>query len=308
MKKIFVLFVSLAFPLILAAQDEATEPELSPLEELRAAAVDQEADFEAAYARAEAADVKASILLESKVLNLLGGSNLQAVLDLIPEMEASADEFVVGQGGFFSSRNQVDGLIENLKALRANQAGDMEAFESHVKEGFWLSPEVSNMFGMSRLVSDHHTSVAQKEAMNNLRVPMDLEILSVDGTTTTLAKAVEGQKAVLLDFWASWCGPCINLMPELKKKADTLPSQGVFVAGMNTDRSDQMRHAREVQEKHGMDMPWLIEPENSPYSTALMINSIPRMILVTPEGKVLFNGHPMDPELNRTLASIGVSL
>ena len=311
MKKILVLLAALVSPLFLTAQSETPDtsaPAQTPLEALRAAAVDQEADFDAAYAAAEAAGVKASILLESKVLNLLGSSDLQAVLAMIPEMEANADEFVVGQGGFFSNRNQVYGLIENLKALRSNQDGNMEDFERHAKEGFWLSPEVSNMFGMSRLISDHHTNVAQKEAMANLRIPMDLEILSVDGTTTTLAKAAEGQKAVLLDFWASWCGPCIMLMPELKKKADTLPSQGVFVAGMNTDRSDQLRHAREVQEEHGMDMPWLIEPENSPYSSALMINSIPRMILLSPEGKVLFNGHPMDPQLTHTLASIGVTL
>ena len=164
------------------------------------------------------------------------------------------------------------------------------------------------MFGMARLIQDHHEKAVQKEAMKNIRIPMDMEIQSVDGSMTTLAKASAGQKAVLLDFWASWCGPCIMLMPELKKKADVLPAQGVFVAGMNTDRSDQLRHAREVQEKHGMDMPWLIEPESSPFSRALSINSIPRMILLTPEGEVLFNGHPMDPELTQTLASIGVSL
>ena len=308
MKRFFVLLAFLVSPLFLTAQDESAEPELSPLEALRAAAVDQEADFDAAYTRAEEAGVEASILLESKVLNLLGGSDLQAVLALIPKMEAHADDFVVGQGGFFSTRMQVYGLIENLKALRANQAGDMEGFERHAKEGFWKSPEVSNMFGMSRLISDHHQQIVQKEAMKNVRIPMDLEIQSVDGSMTTLAKASAGQKAVLLDFWASWCGPCINLMPELKKKADTLPAQGVFVAGMNTDRSDQLRHAREVQEKHGMDMPWLIEPESSPFSRALSINSIPRMILLTPDGEVLFNGHPMDPELTKTLASIGVSL
>lgn len=311
MNKILVLLTALVSPIFLAAQSEtpsAPVPTQTPLEALRAAAVDQEADFDAAYAAAEAAGVKASVLLESKVLNLLGSSDLQAVLNLIPEMEASADEFVVGQGGFFSTRNQVHGLIENLKALRANEAGDMEGFERHTKEGFWKSPEVSNMFGMARLVQDHHEKAAQKETMKNLRIPMDLEIQSVDGSMTTLAKASQGQKAILLDFWASWCGPCIQLMPELKKKADTLPAQGVFVAGMNTDRSDQLRHAREVQEKHGMDMPWLIEPESSPFSRALAINSIPRMILLTPDGQVLYNGHPMDPELTKTLASLGVNL
>ncbi len=308
MNRLYILGIFLFAPLLAHAESHSAVSTEEALEALRASAIDQEADFDAAYATAEKVGIDAPTLLESKVLRLLGGGDLQAVLALIPALEENVDLFAIGEGGFFSTKSQAHGLVENLKAMKAREEGDWEAFEAHVKEGFWKSPELSNMFGISRLITDRHNSLAQKEAMDSLRLPLDLAIQSVDGTTTTLGDMVSGQKAVLLDFWASWCGPCIALMPELKHKAEVLPSQGVYVAGMNTDRSDQLRLAREVQEKHGMDMPWLIEPESSPYSTALMINSIPRMILVGPEGNVLFNGHPMDPELSSTLSSIGVSL
>jgi len=307
MKQYLLSFLLLS-PLSLFAQEQPPITAAQAVEALRAAAVDQESDFDSAYSAAEKAGVEESALLESKVLNLLGGGDLETVYDLIPSMETKAESFAIGAGGFFSNRAQVYGLIENLKALKARDEGDWKAFEAHVKEGFWKSPEISNMFGMSRFVTERHESQAQQEAMAHIRLPLDLAIQSADGSSTTLAEMVAGQKAVLLDFWASWCGPCISLMPELKHKAEVLPDQGVFVAGMNTDRSDQVRLAREVQEKHGMDMPWLIEPESSPYSSALMINSIPRMILVGPDGNVLFNGHPMDPQLSVTLASLGVSL
>ncbi|MDA0346220.1 MAG: TlpA disulfide reductase family protein [Verrucomicrobia bacterium] len=307
MKQYFLSFLLLS-PLCLFAQEQPILTTAQAIDALRAASVDQESDFDSAYSAAQKAGVEDATLLESKVLNLLGGGDLEAVLELIPSMESKAESFSIGSGGFFSSRAQVYGLIENLKALKARDEGDWKAFENHVKEGFWKSPEISNMFGMSRLVTERHESQAQQEAMADLRLPLDLAIQSTDGSTTTLGEMVAGQKAVLLDFWASWCGPCIALMPALKHKAEVLPGQGVFVAGMNTDRSDQVRLAREVQEKHGMDMPWLIEPEASPYSSALMINSIPRMILVGPEGNVLFNGHPMDPQLSVTLASLGVRL
>ena len=308
MNRLYILGILLFTPLLTFAGSHSAVSVEGALEALRAAAIDQEADFDSAYATAEEAGIDAPTLLESKVLRLLGGGDLQAVLALIPALEENVDLFTIGEGGFFSTKSQAYGLVENLKAMKAREEGNWEAFEAHVKEGFWKSPELSNMFGISRLVTERHNSLAQKEAMNSLKLPLDLAIQSVDGTTTTLGDMVSGQKAVLLDFWASWCGPCIALMPELKHKAEVLPSQGVYVAGMNTDRSDQIRLAREVQEKHGMNMPWLIEPESSPYSTALMINSIPRMILVGPEGNVLFNGHPMDPELSSTLSSIGVSL
>ena len=54
---------------------------------------------------------------------------------------------------------------------------------------------------------------------------------------------------------------------------------------------------QEVRAQKDMKMPWLVEPKGSPFSELLGIDSIPRMILLSPEGKVLFNGHPEEPGL-----------
>ncbi|MCB1122908.1 MAG: TlpA family protein disulfide reductase [Verrucomicrobiae bacterium] len=77
--------------------------------------------------------------------------------------------------------------------------------------------------------------------MGKVRLPMDLEILSVDGTKTTLAKVAQGQKAVLLDFWASWCGPCIEEMPVLDAFASEQGHNGVQVVGIALDDIDSVR-------------------------------------------------------------------
>ena len=130
----------------------------------------------------------------------------------------------------------------------------------------------------------------------------------LNGEPIVLGDLFKGQKAVLLDFWASWCGPCLQLMPELQKKANSLPQQGVYVAAVNTDNEDPLTKAREVKESRMMDMPWLVEAEGEPLSSALMIDSIPRMILIAPDGQVLYNGHPMDPGLGAALAELGVSM
>ena len=78
---------------------------------------------------------------------------------------------------------------------------------------------------------------------------------------------------------------------------------------MNTDADDPIGKAKQTREQHNLQVvPWLIEPTERPLSQLLMINSIPRMILVGPEGKVLYNGHPMDPGLKTALAKLDVKI
>ena len=95
-----------------------------------------------------------------------------------------------------------------------------------------------------------------KARMADLRLPMDMEIANSGGEKTTLGKLVKGKNGVLLDFWASWCGPCMALMPELQKKAKRYGSRGIVVAGMNTENTDK---AEGVRRNRGIEFTWLVE-------------------------------------------------
>lgn len=145
-----------------------------------------------------------------------------------------------------------------------------------------------------------------QENMAKLKFPMDHKILSSQGKEVTLSELVKGKKAVLLDFWASWCGPCMQLMPSLIEKNKTLAPLGIVVAGMNTE-GDPAK-AEEVRLDKKIDFLWLVEPENGPFSALLGIDSIPRIILVSENGSILFNGHPKDEGLQVALKKLGVPL
>ena len=60
--------------------------------------------------------------------------------------------------------------------------------------------------------------------------------------------------------------------------------------------------------KENINFTWLVEPDKNPLSKLLMIDSIPRMILIDNEGNVLFNGHPNDPSFHDVITTLRVKL
>lgn len=60
----------------------------------------------------------------------------------------------------------------------------------------------------------------------------DLEITTIDGATLKLSE-LRG-RAVILDYWATWCGPCILEIPHLQKLADEFP-QDLVVVGVSSE-------------------------------------------------------------------------
>ena len=90
-------------------------------------------------------------------------------------------------------------------------------------------------------------------------------------------------KAVILAFWASWCGPCRAEAPSLDRLSKRLASQNVVVLGINT--SDNKANAMQFASSAGLSYPLVIDTD-SEVATAYGVSSLPTIVLVDKDVKV----------------------
>lgn len=256
----------------------------------------------AATKEAGLAGVPRQQVLEAKLIWGLRKQDTAWLVKMLPELEVLAKNFDPAQSAGIKSADDIRAFISFTKALQAQEKKDEAGYKNHILEAIWLSPQQAQLFAQS-------IDKGRREAkMATMKLDLQLVLATSGGETTTLADQMAGKKAVLIDFWASWCGPCMQLMPELKKKAAQLSQHGIVVAGMNKDDEKAEAVAEKIRNEQEIEFPWLIEPADRPFTKMLEIDSIPRMILVGPDGKVLYNGHPQDPGLWTALQKIDAAI
>ncbi len=106
-------------------------------------------------------------------------------------------------------------------------------------------------------------------------------------------------KVVVLNFWASWCGPCIQEMPALSELQKNYADKGLKVISIAVD--DQKETLLDVKTKVNIDFPVLLDSK-SEIKNKYKISGFPETFIINREGKlVLFN----DPENGLRLKIIG---
>ncbi|HCN28872.1 MAG TPA: hypothetical protein DIT64_08900 [Verrucomicrobiales bacterium] len=237
-------------------------------------------------------------VIEAKLIWGLRRQDADWLVRMLPELEILAKNFDPQDSAGLKSADDVRGFMEYAKALQALEKKDDAAFKTHILEAAWSAP------GQAQLFFQLVEKTRREAKMANLKMDLGLVLTTSSGEATTLKDQLAGKKALLIDFWASWCGPCMQLMPALKKKAAELAPHGIVVMGMNKDDENAESVAEKIRDEQGIEFPWLVEPRERPFTQLLEIESIPRMVLVAPDGAILFNGHPQDPALYDALQKL----
>jgi len=133
--------------------------------------------------------------------------------------------------------------------------------------------------------------------------PVAFNVTSTDGKTLTPA-AYKG-KVLLIDFWATWCGPCVAEMPNVKDVYSKFHPQGFEIVGISLDQSrdrlDQYVKANQIAWPIYFDGKWW----NNDVAVRYGIKSIPTTILVDKAGKIRYKslrGKQLESAVQQLLA------
>ncbi|MDO5973775.1 TlpA family protein disulfide reductase [Flavivirga jejuensis] len=120
-------------------------------------------------------------------------------------------------------------------------------------------------------------------------LPDDFSIPSLDGGETSLYQ-YRG-KVLLIDCWATWCGPCIKEMPHIGEIYNEFHSKGLEVLGISYDRDEtKWRNFLKKNEYVVWEQASSLKEWNCPSAKIFSVNTIPETILIDKNGVIAARG------------------
>jgi cytochrome c biogenesis protein CcmG, thiol:disulfide interchange protein DsbE len=116
-------------------------------------------------------------------------------------------------------------------------------------------------------------------AQDRIQVP-DFSLKTIDGETWTLKQ--NAGSVLVLNFWATWCGPCRTEIPYLVKLQDEFEKRGLKVAGINLDE-DAPAEVRNFAVDYKIDYPVLMPEPGSPFAQA---EKVPMTLMIDARGRL----------------------
>lgn len=114
----------------------------------------------------------------------------------------------------------------------------------------------------------------------------DFTVTDIDGNIFTLSEALKNYEAVVINFWATWCGPCLSEFPEVNKVYEAYKDRVAFIA-LSTEANDTNETITDYRRANGLTLP-MGRDENQTMFSYTQSEGIPTTVIVDRYGNAGF--------------------
>lgn len=120
----------------------------------------------------------------------------------------------------------------------------------------------------------------------NAQTVQNFQLKDLENRTRSFTD-LKGEKLTLIDFWASWCKPCLSAIPELNKIYEKYKGKGVEVIGINGDGPRSVAKVAPLSQSLQIKYPILLDI-NSEVMKNLGLQAFPTLLIINSKGTIVW--------------------
>ena len=122
--------------------------------------------------------------------------------------------------------------------------------------------------------------------------PALFELKTLDGDTYKLADDL-GNSVIILDFWATWCKPCLRELPHINKIYEEYKDQNLKVYAISIDTPASTSKVKPTIRRYKFDLPVLLDPDNEVIRKFSPNRNVPYLVIIGANGEIVreFSGY-----------------
>jgi len=228
--------------------------------------------------------------------------NISVILDTVTNISGTSNNdmlqtyFDIARKPFSKThvnfiKNNIDNFLAPLAFRAYYQAfsdDDVNDILAVAGEDFKNNEDIDMCIQSREIIKSIGQEGKKRDQIRGTKCP-DFEMKTSKGEEVRLYDYISKSKYTVIDFWASWCGPCIASMPHMKMLSEKYKEKGVEIIGVSLDTEDLKQAWLSAVKR--INVPWIqlsdLKGTKSELSTSFAVSDVPYTVIVNQEGAIM---------------------